>query len=401
MSITRIISLVAAGVLLLFILIGMGSLFETLDATEIMVVQGAIDGKLHWYTTPGVKSQWFGRVTKYHKRAQYWFSKDKDHEGVPIHIRFNDGANADIHGSIAWEMPMDEPTLTKLHSRYGSQMAVDNDLIRTIVDKAIYLTGPTMSSKESYSDRRADLISLVQDQINHGVYQTKSTQVREKDALSGQEKTVTVASIVLDENGMPKRQEKSPLEEFGIRAFNLSINSVAYDGKVEEQIGKQQQAVMDVQTAMATAKKAEQNVITAEKEGEANAAKAKWDQEVIKAKEVTAAEQRLEVARLDTQAAEQEKQRQILLGTGEAERRKLVMSADGALEIKVNAWLESQKIWAGALQNYKGALVPSVVMGQGQANGANTMQTLMETLGVKAARDLAIDMGMAGAQKTK
>jgi len=398
MTPNRVVALALSAILGLVVLFALVSIVETLDATEIMVIQDPWDGDLHWHTTPGIKAQWFGRVTKYHRRSQYWFSEDKG--GVPVHIRFFDGGNAEISGSIAWEMPLDEKTLTKLHTKYGNQSSADDQLLRTIVDKAVYFTGPTMSSKESYSDRRNDLIGLIQDQVNHGVYQTQSVQKREKDEITGLEKIHNAATIMIDKDGNPKRQEVSPLEEFGIRAFNLSIKSVAYDATVEKQIQQQQALTMEVQTAMVTAKKAEQAVITVEKEGQANAAQAKWLQEVIKAKEVTAAQQRLEVARLDAESAAQEKRKQILLGEGEAERRKLVMSADGALEIKVNAWLESQKVWATAIGAYKGKLVPDVTMGTASANGASTMQSMMELLSVKAARDLSIDMNVPGEAAT-
>lgn len=41
-------------------------------------------------------------------------------------------------------------------------------------------------------------------------------------------------------------------------------------------ISQQQAATMQIQTALANAKKAEQDAITAQKQGEADAAKAKW-----------------------------------------------------------------------------------------------------------------------------
>jgi hypothetical protein len=73
------------------------------------------------------------------------------------------------------------------------------------------------------------------------------------------------------------------------------------------------------------------------------------------------------------------------------------MSADGALEKKLDAWLESQKLWAAAFQGYGGQLVPSVVMGQGASSGSSSVgnvQSFMDLLGVKAARDLSLDMQM-------
>jgi len=53
---------------------------------------------------------------------------------------------------------------------------------------------------------------------------------------------------------------------------------------------------MDVATAMANSRKAEQDALTVAKQGEAAAAKAKWAQEAVKAQAVTQAQQEKEVA---------------------------------------------------------------------------------------------------------
>ena len=76
------------------------------------------------------------------------------------------------------------------------------------------------------------------------------------------------------------------------------MNSIDYDVEVENQIKVQQQAYMQVQTAIANSKKAEQDAITTELQGKAAAAKAKWEQEVIKAQAITQAQQEKEVAEL-------------------------------------------------------------------------------------------------------
>lgn len=394
----KIVSLVLVALVGVFMLFSIGSLVEKVDATEVLVVQDVIDGDLHWYTTPGLKWQGWGRVTKYHKRSQYWFSAKTDQGqdvDQSIKVRFNDGGHGQVSGSIAWEMPSDDKSLNVLHTKYGSQNSVEQQLIRTIVEKSVYMTGPLMSSKESYAERRNDLIKYIEDQISNGIYQTRTDTVKEVDTMTGQPKTVNYVRLI-EEGGKPgvyARQETSPLHEFNVRTFNLSLNSVTYDKEVEAQIASQQQATMQVQTAIARAKEAEQQAITAAKNGEAKAAEAKWEQEVVKAKAVTEAQQQLEVARLQKDAAEQEKLKQILLGQGEAERRRLVMSADGALQVKVDAWLESQRLWAEAIGKFQGQLVPQVVTGGGSAaNGAATATSIVELLGIKAARDLSLDM---------
>jgi len=381
--IMRKITTIALVVLaLILVRVAAAKIFEGVNADEILVVQDPFDGELHWYTTAGLKWQGFGKVTHYKKRSIYDFNSK---------IRFNEGGHAMLAGSMQWEMPLAESQLTEIHTRFGSNEAVAKQLIEVVTNKSIYMTGPLLSSTESYAEKRPNLLFWVEDQINHGVYQTTRKDVRMLDPITGEEKTVSVAEISLDSSGLPLRQEAGQLTVFGIRPFNYAVTEITYDDKVERQIQLQQENIMAVQTAMAQARKAEQDALTVEQQGRANAATQRWEQEAIKAKVVTEAQQRLEVAQLDAEAAAQERLANIRRGEGEARRRELVMTADGALTQKLDAWLEAQKVWASAVSNYKGSWMPSVVMGGApqQGNGAND---LVELLTAQTARQLALDM---------
>ncbi|MBI3572731.1 MAG: hypothetical protein HY092_00855 [Candidatus Kerfeldbacteria bacterium] len=265
------------------------------------------------------------------------------------------------------------------------------------------MTGPLMSSRESYNERRNELIHDIEDQIQHGVYRTSTVEAKAPDPITGETKSIQVVKITTDATGNQARQEQSPLERFGIQTFNLSLNSLDYEETVEKQIRQQQEMTMAVQTAIAEARKAEQAAITAAKNGEAEAAKAKWAQEVVKAKEVTLAQQHLAVNTLEAQAAEQRKRQLILEGEGEGEKKRLAMVANGALEQKLATYLETQKVWAGAFERFQGQLVPGVVMGGGaNAAPASGVQNFMDLMSVKAARDLNLDMSLpAGAQAAR
>lgn len=397
----RVVSLAVVVVLLVIVLPFLGMLLENVDAGEICVIQNPITGTLDWYTVPGPKWQGLGKVTTYHKRQQFWFSAADDQgkkQDESITVRFNDKGHANISGSLAWEMPMDKEHLNQLHTKYGSQEAIEQQLIRTVVEKSVYMTGPLMSSQESAAERRNELLQYIEDQVANGIYRTETIQEKQPDPLTGQLKTVSIVKLIRDSKGLVVRSDESPLKLFGIRTFNPSINQIKYDATVEAQIQEQQKATMAVQTAIANAKKAEQDTITVTENGKAEAAKAKWAQEVEKATEVTSAEKRKAVAALDVQTAELRKRATILEGEGEAEKRRLVMSADGALDPKLRTWLEAQKFWADAFKNYGGQLVPNVVMGSGSGSSGSAGQTatqLVELLTVKTARDLGLDMSMS------
>lgn len=361
------------------------NLVENVNANEIVVVQARQSGKLTFYTTPGMICQCFGKLTAYERRRNYVTDQT---------VQFNDGGHGTMEKvSVQWEMPLDASHLTELHTKFGSSDAIEASLVAPTVRKVVYMTGPLMSSKESYAEKRSYLVSFVEDQIAHGVYKTVQQEVRQEDPLTKAEKTVLVVSIV-QVNGVPARQETSSLERFGIATSNFAFDKLVYDEKVQAQIAQQQQITMDVQTAMANSRKAEQDKLTTESRGAANAAAAKWEQEVLKAKAVTAAQQEQAVAEIRVKAAEAYRQEQTLRGEADATYRRKVLEADGALAAKLSTYEKVNALWAQAFQNHVGQLVPGVVMGGngGGPNAVNSAQSVMDMVAVKMATDLGLSM---------
>jgi hypothetical protein len=388
-------------VVLVVFLIMSGKIFEYNDVQDIMAIQPVanVGGKAEvaWYDTNGVKIQNFGAVTIFPKRAQFWFSNKNDQGQTgdqSIKIRFNDGGHGNISGSLAWEMPKDAAKRNALLANYGTYENIQHQLIRTVVEKAVYMTGPLMSSKESYAEKRNLLLSYIEDQIQYGIYQTDTEQVKTTDPMTGKEKTVSVVKLIKDAkapNGIA-RVDDSPISANGIKTSNLSINEVKYDKEVEAQIKTQQDAIMQVQTAMAKAKEAEQAAITAEKTGQAGAAKAKWDQEIIRATAIVKAQQGKDVAKLDMEAAEFSKKKLILEGEGEAAKKRLIMQADGALEMKTKAYVEVMKVAYAEMGKQK--WVSEINMGGNSPQGATAMNSMMDIFNMRTMRDLGLDMGI-------
>lgn len=399
-TITRQIKRIFFGVVALivfFIVIGAASsAVENVGANEIAVIQSRWSGTLYFYTQPGVVCQCFGKLTVYPKR---WTYTDEQT------VRFNDGGHGTMKGlSVQVEMPLDATHLKALHTNFGSQEAIDKSLITPSVVKSVYMTGPLMSSKESYAEKRNYLISYVEDQIAHGVYKTTQQEVRQEDPLTKAEKTVVVVNIV-QANGVPARQEASSLERFGVLTSNFSFKTLEYDATVEAQIQGQQKIAMDVQTAIANARKAEQDALTIEQRGKADAAQAKWEQEVQKAKAVTQAEQEKAVAltiaekdrgvaELKVKTADLYKQEQTLRGEADATYRRKVLEADGALSAKLATYEKVNGMWSEAFKQHTGQLVPGVIMGSGggTGNALNSTQNIMDIIAVKMANDLGLDM---------
>lgn len=392
---TKFIAKIVAGVVILITcIVGICGSITTVGADEIVVKQNILDGQLQVWTTPGVHWQNFGRVTRYKKSAQYWFSVRTD-EGKAldesIQVRFNDGGHGKVSGSLRYDLPLDYAKMVKLHSTYGSMETISHDLVQQVVNKSVYMTGPLMSSRESYAEKRANMIDYITDQILHGVFKTQQENIETIDLVSGQKKIIQMNKPMLGNgpNGI-MREDVSAVASFGLNVYNITINQISYDPQVEEQIKQQQQATMAVQQAMVDARKAEQKAITVEKEGQAKAAEAKWNQEVEKAKAVTEAEQQVAVAKLNLEAAKLNKDRDITEAQGQAEAKKLAINADGALKLKLDAWVDVQKAYAAAMGQQR--WVPDIQLGHGSGSPSDLM-TLWQ---VQAAKQLQLNTSPSG-----
>jgi regulator of protease activity HflC (stomatin/prohibitin superfamily) len=239
------------------------------------------------------------------------------------------------------------------------------------------------------------------------MYRTKARREVVKDPTTGEEVTKVFNEIMYDpKTGQPIR-EQNPMQGMGIDVSNFEIKDFIYSKKVRMQIEQQQENIMAIETAKAEALKAEQQEKTAEMKGKAAVTKAQYEKEEEKIRAVVDAKKEkevaelqamkeLEVAKLQKKAAVEQKQREILLGQGESERKKLVMQADGALAKKLEAWKDVNFRYAEAIQNYKGQWVPTVMMGGEGGKSGNGAQDLINLLSVKTAKDLALDLNIKG-----
>lgn len=377
---SRKVLLMGFGVLALIFLFFSGKFVENVDNSEIVIIQSPFTGKVSIYTTPGPVMQSFGEATHYKKSHQFWFSKHEDEnrdDDQSIKIRFNDGGHGLISGSVRWYMPSDPSAILKLHTDFGSQEAIEQQLVRQVVTKSVYMTGPLMSSKESSAEKRNDLLSYIEDQCINGVYRTRQEEVKIHDDLMNTDKTVTVVKIIEQAN-VPLRQEVSALSAYNVTLQGLAINAIVYDDEVEAQIKVQQQAYMQVQTAIANSKKAEQDAITAELQGKAAAAKAKWEQEVLKAQAITQGEQERDVARLAAETAQLNAQKIKTEAEAQSYANSKLVSA-GLTPQERAQFDKDTKI--GVAEALAKITLPTTYMAPGGGGGQNSM--LESLLGVK------------------
>lgn len=305
-----IIVLVAA----LFVMAIPGAM-EDADKSKNYVCQMPITGEYVVWTDGGLNWQGWGNVREYMKTSQIEFSDLERNEGGYIAVgenpaagtTFNDRGKGYIIGSFRVVLPNDDKNMMAIQRDFGSEKALINNLVRPTLYKVITACGPLMSSLESVSETRTDLTAYITDQLNYGVYKTKTTKVEVANEITGEMETRTQAELIADESapGGYKRQETSPFSQYGITAGIVSVVDIKYDAATQQQIDAQKAANLAVITAKTQAAKAIQETITIEEQGKARAAEAKWEQEREKAVAVTKAQQEFEVAELEAKKAKQ------------------------------------------------------------------------------------------------
>lgn len=296
---------------------------------------------------------------------------------------YNDKGKGFVLGSVRVEMPLEQKYLERIQTHYGSQERLIKDLVKPTLGKVVISCGPLMSSLESVSEKRTDLIALITDQLNYGVYKTRVKTVETINPLTGEKQLQKVAEAISDSlapNGV-KRQEESPFAFYGLKVSQLSINDLEYESATLAQISKQREADMSIVTAKAKALEAVQKTIQIEEEGKASAAQAKWEQEKVKAVEVTKAQQAFEVAEL--QAKEANEKAKKIIAEGRAEANKLKVQAGLTPQEKAEWDYKTTVGVAEALSKSEVKWVPDVMMGG--SNGGNAM----DAVGLKMVMDIA------------
>lgn len=387
---------IAIGILFIVFLCLLGKIGEDVKTEQIVVNQRPFSGHMEYWTDPGFKWQMFGRTTYYYKTQQLWFGAENqngDQVGEPIPVIFNDASEGMIFGTLRVKLPTDIEHLQRIQTDYTGMDRLMNDLVRPTVTKVVYATGPLMSAFESYAEKKNDFIFYLTDQLNNGVYKTTVKIEETQDPITGDKKQVKIATIVADQNspGGFKRSEQSPFAYYGItiganEGGQVSISKIDYSDKVKQQIAQQQEANMLVQTSKAKTLAAQQESIKVEAEGQAEAARAKWAQETIKATEVTKAEQEREVAKLAAEKAEFEKKRIIAEGQAEAEANRLKVQAGLTPQERAEWDYKTAVGIAEALANSKVQWVPQIMMnGSGGNTGSNSA---MDAVGLNMMLDV-------------
>lgn len=394
----------ALGVIITIILFTINP-FSYNDAGERTVVE-QMDGRQFVQYSPGIYySGFFAKESPWPNQISVSYQADQPDmtlkEGTieigKVTIRFgSDATTALTSGITQFILPMDEKDMIEMNNAHRTVQSLVSKRLAPYTKECLQSSAQLMSSEAHYSGGRAQMAQDYLDQLKNGVFILKTVDKVVYDSLEKENKRIYETNLVPDKSGQPKRKFSS-IKEYGITVADANITDVDYEARVDNMLAKKIDASTKASVAKQELLTAQQQQLTAKAKGEQKLVEIEYQQKQEQTKQVVAAQTKVEVAkqdmeqqRIQSQAAELEAKKIKTLADAQAYAKRAEIQANGALEQKLAAYKEVQKVWAEAFSKYQGNVVPQIQSGGG--NSGNGALNFMEIMGAKAAKDLTLDL---------
>ncbi|HNV28089.1 MAG TPA: SPFH domain-containing protein [Cyclobacteriaceae bacterium] len=323
--------------------------------------------------------------------------EDNGIEVGQIMIRFSDATTANVKGITQFILPADEKEMILIHNTHRTPQSLVVKRLAPYTKECLQSSAQLMSSEKHYGGGRAQMAQDFMDQLKEGVFLLVTEENIVYDSLAGEKKRIYQTEIQVDKKSGIPRRKLSSIKEYGITVADAAITDVDYEEKVDDKLIKIIDAVTKSSISKQELMTAQQQTLTAKAKGEQALVEIEYQQKQEQTKQVVEAETKVKVAEQDKlqqkiayEGAILEAKKIKELADAQAYARSRIMQADGALEMKLNAQIEIQKVWADAFSKYTGAIVPQIQTG-GTAAG-NGALNFMDIMTAKTAKDFALDL---------
>lgn len=400
----RLIIMVVFGIFALIIFTSMNP-FSWNDAGNRTVVE-RMNGEQIVQFAPGIfyagffakEKEWPNQISvMYQEEAGKQDFEDNGIEVGHIMIRFSDATTAHVKGITQFILPSEVQEMIQIHNTHRTPQSLVAKRLAPYTKECLQSSAQLMSSEKHYGGGRAQMAQDFMDQLKEGVYLLVTEENVVYDSLASEKKRIYQTEIQLDPKTAQPKRKLSSIKEYGITVADAAITDVDYEEKVDEKLVKIIDAVTKSSISKQELMTAQQQTLTAKAQGEQALVEIEYQQKQEQTRQVVEAETKVKVAEQDKLQQKIAYEGSILeakkikeLADAQAYARQRIMQADGALEMKLKAQVEVQKVWADAFSKYTGAIVPQFQTGgSGTTNGA---LNFMDIMTAKTAKDFALDM---------
>ena len=349
----------------------------------------------------------------------------------PYSARLSDNWTGDVTETTRFEIPQDKEQFLDMARDFRSPERLISTTLRPSVTAAIDTVANMFTMEQYFSGRMRDQfkaefkdtiekgqpkVRVVEKVIDNGAPNRAAANdldsAQDTSDVGETDGRVIMTEKVVDENGQEIRTRPEYLQ-YGIRVSQAILEKIEADPAFEEQqkarkqaasrrvIAREQRLEQEEQRLLEIAngeteiarRQAEAKTEQIQKTTEAETAKklalieAELRREEADIAKETAA-LALEKARIDAESVQ-------VSADAEAYAKEAILTADGALQQKLDAWLESQRVWADAASKIN---VPTTIFttgggakGENTGNAMGTVEQFMGMMTMRAAKDLQVD----------
>lgn len=403
MEIKNIVMLAGGLIALIFLLVANPLSYNTGGSRTVVQTAG---GSQSVQFEPGVFiAGFFAKTYEWPNQISVTYMADQPNLDVrdngieigKIQIMFNDGTTADVKGIAQFVLPSDEKDMILIHNTHRTPQSLVTKRLATFTKECLQSSAQSMSSDKHYGGGRAQMSQDFLDQLRNGVYISQTEEKNTYDSAEKERKRLYVTTVKRDKNGVALRKT-SAIKEYQISVADASIVDTDYATVVDNKL----KLIIDAATKSAVSRQelmtAQQQTLTAKAKGEQALVEVEYAQKQDQTKQVVEAETLVKVALQDleqqkvqyTAATFEAKKRQTLADVAAYEKRTTIQ-ANGALELKIDAWLKAEEFKWAAFGKFQGNIVPQIQSGTNSGGTQNALG-FMEIMGAKAAKELALDL---------
>jgi len=348
-----------------------------------------------------------------------------------------DQVDSKIFATVRYRIPVDRESFLTMAHEYRTPENLLNTALVPAFKETLQATGSLMAAEEYYSGRRTEFNAEFENQMQNGIYLVTRHQIKVADPTA-QAKGTAAADLGTDQgdfgeamktkwvvekklraDGTYERKEQK-FTDYGIQVIEARVTDLVPNQKFVERMQLKQQAAADRAIAQEKRVQEEEQRLLAIAKGDREVAeeqatakkvqiKATTEAETEKRLALIAANKQLEQAEIDKQTAQVQKEKADIdaerikvLADADKYEREARIAGDNALQQKLDAEIEIQKVWADAFANRK---VPAqVFVTGGSADGVPTgenseVSNFMNIMTMDAAKRLNYDRGIPTAGK--
>lgn len=343
-------------------------------------------------------------------------------------ITFLGGVTATVDSNVRIILPKGDQFLAIARGYRNPENFIMQALIPSMKN-TLQSTAQMMTADEFYSGGRSEFASNFRDQISDGIFlvnrqeitkhnpRAAKTAILQAGTEQGEYGDSTTTKFVTEKimrDGVPVRLDQQ-FRKLGVVVAEANLLDIDPNKQFKDRMVNAQKSQADLSLArLDRAKEEEQKrLVTARGEREVEEKRQNALKEQVEF--TTAAETKRQLAVIDAgrekERAEIEKQTAAIsydkaviearttkeLADAEAYAKKALITADGALKQKLDAWVETNKAWADAASK---APVPGIMMGAAGSSGGGAgsrqadLNDYMQIIAAKSLKDLSLDLAV-------